>query len=141
MGQLKLPLGKHTVGISASANLVSSSHASQAGRVCKESCPNREYCLPCTGSAWARIPHTAHHWGSDSKVLTHHFHFPKLPAALQNCCFCLFFGLSRCSQSLLCAHSTILSLPSSYKGMEEWEKGMYYRVCGCPSMAEGENSR
>lgn len=135
--------GRHAVGISASTNLFSSSQAFQAGRVCKESCPNREYCQPCIDCAWTRTPHTPHCWwmGLDSKVLTHHFHFPKLPAALQNCCFCLFFGLSRCSQSLLCIHTTILILSGSYKGTQEGEKGMHHRVCGCPSVAEGENSR
>lgn len=100
-------------------------------QVCKdsqESCPDSERCLPCLPGPLllgllclrqqqpaAGHPDACHHtqptsrtWTARSSSVT-----PILPNPQQLCknyYFCLFFGLNRCSQSLLCAHTVILPL-------------------------------
>lgn len=92
-------------------------------------------CLCGAALPGQHAPHTAHHWHLDSKVLVHHPNSSKPSAALQNYQFCLFFGLSRCSQPLPCACAAILPLQGSTRrrGRRQSATGLVAVLAGPPT--------
>lgn len=92
----------------------------QACRDSREGCAHRECCLPCLlllllgllclGQGHPGAPHTATTGTQRARSSSAAPILPNPQQLRKNYYFCLFFCLSRCSQSVLCACTVILPL-------------------------------
>lgn len=90
----------------------------QACRDSREGCAHRECCLPCLlllgllclGQGHPRAPHRATTGTQRARYSSATPILPNPQQLRKNYYFCLFFCLSRCPQSVLCACTVILPL-------------------------------